>query len=195
MEADDWASLSDQELLERRISKLGLRLEGTTARTAHPATLRRALRSRAGVASALSHRRRMVRAGRHPGDFHSVLSRPRPAARAGADDDARGRGRNARVVHETDATRGGACLQLCLPTAAEKKVAADFRADVARRDAGFLSAAPVQPQLCRESRRLVCAEPSGRRFRRDFRRLAHAGARLAPTLRGLEGAAKTRIRR
>jgi len=30
MEAADWASLSDQDLLERRISKLGLRLEGTT---------------------------------------------------------------------------------------------------------------------------------------------------------------------
>ncbi len=30
MEAADWASLSDQELLERRISKLGLRLDGTT---------------------------------------------------------------------------------------------------------------------------------------------------------------------
>src|SRR5246127_5547780 len=30
MQAADWASLSDQELLERRISKLGLRLEGTT---------------------------------------------------------------------------------------------------------------------------------------------------------------------
>jgi hypothetical protein len=29
MEAADWASLSDDELLERRISKLGLRLEGT----------------------------------------------------------------------------------------------------------------------------------------------------------------------
>lgn len=29
MEGADWASLSDQELLERRISKLGLRLEGT----------------------------------------------------------------------------------------------------------------------------------------------------------------------
>src|SRR6186997_1117661 len=29
MEAADWASLSDQELLERKISKLGLRLEGT----------------------------------------------------------------------------------------------------------------------------------------------------------------------
>src|SRR5947199_8419798 len=30
MESPDWASLSDQDLLERRISKLGLRLEGTT---------------------------------------------------------------------------------------------------------------------------------------------------------------------
>src|SRR5436189_2457841 len=30
MEAGDSASLNDQELLERRISKLGLRLDGTT---------------------------------------------------------------------------------------------------------------------------------------------------------------------
>src|SRR3981189_1878559 len=30
MEAEDWASLSDEQLLERRISKLGLRLDGTT---------------------------------------------------------------------------------------------------------------------------------------------------------------------
>src|SRR5437868_8937989 len=30
MEISDWASLNDQELLERRISQLGLRLEGTT---------------------------------------------------------------------------------------------------------------------------------------------------------------------
>src|SRR5437868_12054253 len=29
MEAADWTSFSDQDLLERRISKLGLRLEGT----------------------------------------------------------------------------------------------------------------------------------------------------------------------
>jgi hypothetical protein len=29
MEAADWPSLSDQELLERRISALGLRLDGT----------------------------------------------------------------------------------------------------------------------------------------------------------------------
>ena len=30
MEAANWASLSDAELLERRISKLGLQLDGTT---------------------------------------------------------------------------------------------------------------------------------------------------------------------
>ncbi len=30
MEVADWASLSDEQLLELRISKLGLRLEGTT---------------------------------------------------------------------------------------------------------------------------------------------------------------------
>jgi hypothetical protein len=29
MEAADWASLSEQELLERRIAKLGLRIENT----------------------------------------------------------------------------------------------------------------------------------------------------------------------
>jgi hypothetical protein len=33
MEAADWASLSDQELLERRISKIGLRLDGTPTET------------------------------------------------------------------------------------------------------------------------------------------------------------------
>ena len=30
MEAADWATLSDEQLLERRISTLSLRLEGTT---------------------------------------------------------------------------------------------------------------------------------------------------------------------
>ena len=103
----------------------------------------------------------MVRADRHPGDFHSVFSRPRPAARAGADDDARSRRRDAGVVHETDAARGGARLQLCLSAAAKEKMAADFWANFARRDAELLSAAAVQPQLRRASRRLVCAEPSG----------------------------------
>src|SRR5205809_3025510 len=139
--------------------------------------------------------RRMVRADWHPGDFHSIFSRPRPVARAGAGDDARGRGRNERVVYATDAARSWARLHLCLPAYAEENVAADFRADVARGDAGHLPAAPVQPQLRHASRRLVCAESSGRRFRRDIRGLAPSGARLAQTLRWLESAATTRIRR
>jgi len=33
MEVADWASLSDEELLERRISTLGLRLEGTALKS------------------------------------------------------------------------------------------------------------------------------------------------------------------
>src|SRR6266480_8073266 len=103
----------------------------------------------------------MVRANWHPCDLRPVFSRPRPVARAGAGDDARGRRRNERVVYAIDAARGGTRLHLRLPAYAEETVAADFRADVARGDAGYLPAAPVQPQLRHASRRLVCAEPSG----------------------------------
>src|SRR6266480_5834104 len=102
----------------------------------------------------------MVRANWHPGDLRPVFSRPRPVARTGADDDARGRGRDERVVYAIDAARGGARVHLRLPAYAQEKVAAGFRAYVARGDAGYLSAAPVQPQLRCASRRLVCAEPS-----------------------------------
>src|SRR5260370_34349087 len=118
----------------------------------------------------------MVRANWYPGDLRAVFSRARPVARTGADDDARGRGRNARVVHETDAARGGARLQLRLSASAQEKVEADFWANFRRGDAKHLSAAPVQPQLRDAPRRLVRAEPSGRRFRADVRHLAHAGA-------------------
>src|SRR6266849_10740230 len=103
----------------------------------------------------------MVRAHRHPGDLHSVFSRPRPAARARADDDAGGRGRNERVVYETDAARGRTRLHVRLSAYSQEKVATDFRADIARGDTGYLSAAPVQSQLRHASRGLVCTEPSG----------------------------------
>src|SRR3981081_634132 len=103
----------------------------------------------------------MVRADRDSGDFHSVFSGARSAARAGADDDARGRGRDERVVHEIDAARGSARLQLRVSTSAKEKVAADVWANVRRGDAGYLPAAPVQPRLRRASRGLVRAESSG----------------------------------
>src|SRR5205823_11906512 len=102
----------------------------------------------------------MVRADWHPGDLRPVFSRPRPVARAGADDDARSRGRNERVVYATHAARSGTRLHLRLPTYAQEKVAADFRADIARGDAGYLPAASFQPQLRHASGGLVCAEPS-----------------------------------
>src|SRR5438093_13264639 len=137
----------------------------------------------------------MVCTDRYPGHLHSVLSRARSAPGAGAHNDARSRGRNAGVVHEIDAARGGARLQLRISASTKEKMAADFWTNVRRGNAEPLPAAPVQPQLRRASRRLVRAGPSGRRFRGDVLDLAHARPRLAQGLRRLEGIAKTRIRR
>src|SRR5438477_4188332 len=103
----------------------------------------------------------MVRADRYPGHLRAVFSRARPATRAGADDDARSRGRDERVVYETNATRGGARLYLRLSAYAQEKVATDFWTDITRGDAGYLPPAPVQPRLRHASGGLVCAEPSG----------------------------------
>src|SRR6266576_4344836 len=103
----------------------------------------------------------MVRAHRYSGDLRAVFSRPRSAARAGAGDDARGRWRDSRVVHEIDAARGGTRLQLRLPASAQENVATDFRANVGRGDTEYLLAASVQSQLRRASRGLVRAGASG----------------------------------
>src|SRR5882724_578482 len=102
----------------------------------------------------------MVCANWYPGHLHSVFSRARSAPGAGARNDARSRGRNTRVVHEIDAARGGARLQLRISASTKEKMAADFWTNVRRGDAEPLSAAPVQPQLRRASRRLVRAGPS-----------------------------------
>src|SRR5438128_8638041 len=110
----------------------------------------------------------MVRAGRYSGDLRTVFSRPRSAASARANDDARGRRWNQGMVYETDPARGGACLQLRLSPSAQQKVGADFWANFRRRNAGFLSAAPIQPQLRGESRRLVCTESSDEDFAETF---------------------------
>ena len=121
MEAADWTSLSDQELLERRISTLGLRLEGTTLEP-----LIRQLYDELSAKGLAFHPPCHIGdewfvPDRYPGHLHSVLSRARSAAGAGAHDDARSRRRNAGVVHETDAARGGARLQLRLISFSERK--------------------------------------------------------------------------
>src|SRR3954470_14718570 len=135
----------------------------------------------------------MVRPGRNPGDFHSVLSCPRTAARAGKNDDARSGGRDPGVVYETDPARSGPRLQLRLLFAAEKEMAGGVWQNLARTNAGRLPSAAVQSQLRGESRRLVRAEPSGRRFRGDVCGLAHPGRRLAKALHRLESAPETGI--
>src|SRR2546423_15000455 len=102
----------------------------------------------------------MVRAGGNPGDLHSVFPRPRTAARARENDDARSGGGDAGIVHETDPARSGPCLQLRVLFAAKKEMAGSVWQNFARANAGRLSSAAVQPQLCSESRRLVRAESS-----------------------------------
>ena len=58
MEASaDWASLSDEELLERRISKLGLRLEGTALEPLIKQLYDELSAKGLVVSSAVSHRR------------------------------------------------------------------------------------------------------------------------------------------
>ena len=57
MEAGEWASLSDQELLERRISKLGLRLEGSGLEPLIRQLYDELSAQGTGVSSAVSHRR------------------------------------------------------------------------------------------------------------------------------------------
>src|SRR5438128_8754035 len=99
----------------------------------------------------------MVCASRRAGDFRTVFSRPRTLKSPGAHDDARGRGRDAGVVHALDATRSGSRLQLRLSTAAEEKMAEVLRAYLARRNTDNISAAAVQPQLRRALGGLVRA--------------------------------------
>jgi hypothetical protein len=55
MEAADWVNLSDDELLEKRISQLGLKLEGTNPRSSSDFTMVDA--KGPGVSSTLPRRR------------------------------------------------------------------------------------------------------------------------------------------
>ena len=89
----------------------------------------------------------MVCPHRHSRHLYSVFSCARPAARAGARDDARGGRGNTGVVHEINATRSGTRLQLCVSASAQEEVAADFRTHVPRGDADYLPAASIQSQL------------------------------------------------
>ena len=76
MESPDWGSLSDDELLEKKISQLGLKLDGTPLQPLIQQLYAELSQKGLSFHPPVSHRRRMVRAGGHPGDFCSVLSHP-----------------------------------------------------------------------------------------------------------------------
>src|SRR6266436_1058834 len=133
----------------------------------------------------------MVRADRNPRNLRSVFFGARSPPLARADDDSRGRRRNAGMVHEVDAARGWSRLHVRVSPDPKEKVATTLRANFERRDAEFLSTAAVQPQLRDAPGRLVRPGASGRRFCGDVRHLADTRVRLAEALRRMEGAPKT----
>jgi len=94
MDSPDWSGLSDDELLERRISRLGLKLDGTT--------LKPLIQQ---LYDELSQKGLVFCPPCHIGDewfvpvvsrrFHSVLSDTRPVTAAGTQNHSRSRRRNA----------------------------------------------------------------------------------------------------
>ena len=159
MEAADWESLSDEELLERKISKLGLRLEGTSLQ---PLTRQ--------LYDELSAKGLVFHPPCHVGDewfvpigipaifipFFLVNDRLRALER--------------KMMLEVEGETPEWFMKLMRHEAAHaysyaykfqrrRKWQQTVRSDFARRNADHLSTAPVQPQLCRSSGRLVRAEP------------------------------------
>src|SRR6185369_154906 len=97
-------------------------------------------------------------------------------------------------MHGDPAPRDRPCDTACLPAAAPPQMAAAVRqvvGDLSR----LLSPQPGQPQLRAASPPLVCAEPSGRGFRRDLRGLDGPETQMAEALCRLAGAEEAGIRR
>src|SRR5262249_12966828 len=95
-------------------------------------------------------------------------------------------------MHAHPPARNRACRTALLSIAAASALATAVRS-IFDPLSGLLPAKPGQQELCPTSATLVCAEPSGRRFRRDLRRLAQATLRLAHALCRMAGAEEARI--
>ena len=102
MEITDWANLTDEELLEKKIAHLGLKLEGTELDP-----LIKQLYDELTLKGLAFHPKC------HVGDewfvpvgipaiFVPFFSNARAVAKTGAQDDVGGRRRNTEVVHETN---------------------------------------------------------------------------------------------
>src|SRR5712672_1286487 len=130
---------------------------------------------------------RMVQPGRCARHCDSLLSRPSPPDETREENDARGRGRHLVRVHGHSPSRDGPCCAACLPAATPPALAAIVR-PVLETLPALLPAQSGQPALCPAPSPLVCAEPSGRGFRRDFCGVVAAAFELADALCRLAGA-------
>src|ERR1051325_8159594 len=122
MDVPDWVNLSDEELLERKISQLGLKLEGTELEPLIR-QLYDELTAKNLIFHPPCHVGDMVRSRRHSGDLHPVLSHARTSPQTRTQTHPRSRRRISRMVHETHAPRNRARLRLRLSTAPQKKMA------------------------------------------------------------------------
>ena len=147
MEPADWTALTDEHLLERRISNLGLKLEGSG--------LEPLIKQ---LYDELSVKTLAFVPPCHIGDewfvpvgipaifipFFLVHERLRALEKT--------------QMLEVEGGTPESFMKLIRHE--EKEMAGSVWQNFARANAGRLPSAAVQPQLCRESRRLVCAEPS-----------------------------------
>ena len=192
MEAANWASLSDQELLEHRISTLGLRLDGTALEP-----LIRQLYDELSARGLVSH------PSCHVGDewfvpigipaifvpFFLVHDRLRALERTMM---LEVEGGTAEWFMKLMRHEAGHAYMYAYRLTRKKKWQELFGQTSREETPDTYRPRPFTAvMLC--ILKTVRAEPSRRRFGGDFRSLAYARARLAQALRGMASAPKTGI--
>ena len=115
------------------------------------------------------------------GDRHSVLPRRSALGAARARDE---RSRRRARDHDVPASRGRSCVQLRIPALPHSRMAATVRPVQPPLSRSVPSRA-VQPQVRAAHRRLVRAEASRRRLRRNVRRVADAALELAAPIQSM----------
>ena len=177
----EWASWPDERLLDLRLCDLGVTIgEGDRDRIDQ---LYGSSVVSTGFAALLAVRR-VVLPGRRARCRDPLLPRPPSSGATRAGPHARGRGRDAGVVHAAPAPRDRACHRERLPPAPAPPPAA--LRQVLRAIPGLLRPTTVQPPLRRAPGAVVRAEPPRRGLRRDL------GSAWCPSRTGASG---TRVAR
>ena len=158
--------------------RLETRHSGHRIGTGHRAVIPRISHARDTFSSALLACTRMVLAGWDTGDRHSVLSRASAIDGHRAALHARSGGRQPQLADAHFAPRSGARNRFGLSPEAPQPLACRVRPGVAA-VSRYLSTTTGKPPLRAALGSVVCASPSHRRLRRDFRGVAQAPFHLA----------------